>query len=149
MKNFIDSGLKGNNMKVKSIDNVLKAELVIRFEVRWEALRRQLGESFVKYELAYHGTDPKNIDSICEKGLLVPGKGNNVGHATDTGWYGKGIYTSPNAQISVGYCRNGGKLIICSVFRGRVYKCTQQITGQPLRDNHESHESPVNNHSFH
>lgn len=49
----------------------------------------------------------QNIESILDKGLLVPGKGKgkDVGHATDTGFWGGGIYLSPNSSMSVGYCR--------------------------------------------
>jgi len=54
-----------------------------------------------------HQHDQQNIESILDKGLLVPGKGKgkDVSHATDTGFWGGGIYLSPNSSMSVGYCR--------------------------------------------
>jgi hypothetical protein len=69
-------------------------------------------------EIAYHGTAEANINSILEKGLLVPGKGagmnyskfmcflcsflgKDIGHATDTGWWGGGIYLSPDHNLSM------------------------------------------------
>lgn len=40
--------------------------------------------------LAFHGTADKNIQPICETGFLVPGT-SGFKHATDTGWYGRGV----------------------------------------------------------
>lgn len=55
-------------------------------------------------------------------GLIVPGQF-GVKHATDAGFYGRGIYLSPNPAMSISYCRGGGKLLVCSVIMGRTYKC--------------------------
>jgi len=59
-------------------------------------------------------------------GLLVPGKkalgGKRVKHQTDAGWYGRGIYLSPNASTSMGYCAGGRKLLVCSVLLGKYYE---------------------------
>ena len=83
------------------IENVLKPELVARYELKWEKMRRELGDDVVKPEMVYHGTPKERLGSILVKGLLVPGKNNSVTHATDTGVWGKGIYLSPNPGVSI------------------------------------------------
>lgn len=47
--------------------------------------------------LAFHGTADKNIQPICETGFLVPGT-SGFKHATDTGWYGRGVSVVTHAQ---------------------------------------------------
>jgi hypothetical protein len=67
--------------------------------------RTRISSSSSLHDNHQHGQ--QNIESILDKGLLVPGKGKgkDVGHATDTGFWGGGIYLSPNSSMSVGYCR--------------------------------------------
>eukprot|EP01119_Soliformovum_irregulare_P023309 TRINITY_DN8125_c0_g1_i1.p1 TRINITY_DN8125_c0_g1~~TRINITY_DN8125_c0_g1_i1.p1 ORF type:complete len:581 (-),score=169.64 TRINITY_DN8125_c0_g1_i1:337-2079(-) len=82
MLDFIEKGVKEHRVKVKSVDNILRPDLVSRFERKWEEMKRKYGE--VKTELAYHGTSDANVQSISTRGLLVPGKLNNgVTHATE------------------------------------------------------------------
>lgn len=82
--------------------------------------------------VAFHGTAEGNIPNILRIGLVVPGQ-HGVKHATDNGWYGKGdnkssitdipgIYLSPNPSLSIGYCRGGGKLLVCAVLLGKACK---------------------------
>lgn len=96
---------------------------------------------FSDCRVCFHGTLEKNVQPIIEKGLLVP-DGKTVVHSTDTGYWGKGIYVSPNPGLSVGYCRGGKSLFICSVVMGKKFKCTQMINGQPLKPGYDSHEDP-------
>lgn len=86
--NFIEKGVRANGVKIQKVTNILKPHLVIRFEKKWSEMKN-VG-SPVRLDLAFHGTSGSNIDNIIEKGLLVPGKGNTVQHATDTGYWGKG-----------------------------------------------------------
>jgi hypothetical protein len=51
--------------------------------------------------LAFHGTAEKNIKAIAKTNFVVPGT-HGVKHATDTGWYGKGIYFSEYPSYSMG-----------------------------------------------
>eukprot|EP01091_Cochliopodium_minus_P002763 TRINITY_DN12618_c0_g1_i1.p1 TRINITY_DN12618_c0_g1~~TRINITY_DN12618_c0_g1_i1.p1 ORF type:complete len:735 (-),score=221.33 TRINITY_DN12618_c0_g1_i1:60-2231(-) len=149
---FISVGAKQNNMQVKKITNVLNPPLCARFERKLDEIKKLRGKEVTKYELVYHGTSSTNITSILKNGLLVPGKNYIIdgkplciGHATDTGWYGKGIYTSPNAGVSLGYCRSGGMLLICSIIMGKKYQCPGCITGQPLKEGYDSHTDPQGN----
>jgi hypothetical protein len=67
---------------------------------------RALGGSAVQEEdipLVFHGTCVHNMDSICSRGLLVPNPAvNGVGVANGSAM-GVGIYTSRDANYSVGY----------------------------------------------
>ena len=66
-------------------------------------------------ELALHGTESHNIESILSKGLLIPGQDNDVRvrNGQASGW---GIYLSvTDPRESVHYCRGGGKMIACAV----------------------------------
>ncbi|KAL6055331.1 YtxH domain-containing protein [Balamuthia mandrillaris] len=139
MEQFLRS--RGGAVKVRKI---LKPELVERFEKKWFELIKKYGSgtkeakprlacnyllififhsssfhvSFVSLTLQtnpqVHGTRSNLIPSIVTKGLLVPGGSSGVGHTTDSGWYGKGIYLSPNPDVSLGYT-HGGRMLVCSV----------------------------------
>jgi len=138
---FIEEGVKRNNVKISKIENILKPELVVRFERRWNKLKSQRGEALAQPQIGYHGTAETNINSILERGLLVPGigEGQDVTHATDNGWWGKGIYLSPDPSLSIGYCRGGSKLLICSVLMGKTFNVNTRIDGQGLKDGYDSH----------
>jgi len=122
----------------------LKPELVVEFEAAWKVMKQNRGMTLASPNMAYHGTAETNINSILERGLLVPGrgKGKDIGHATDTGFWGGGIYLSPNAALSIGYCRGGKKLLICSVLMGKRYQCTNLMHGGDLMAGHDSHVAP-------
>eukprot|EP00005_Dracoamoeba_jomungandri_P003913 CAMPEP_0174259430 /NCGR_PEP_ID=MMETSP0439-20130205/8254_1 /TAXON_ID=0 /ORGANISM="Stereomyxa ramosa, Strain Chinc5" /LENGTH=198 /DNA_ID=CAMNT_0015343311 /DNA_START=270 /DNA_END=863 /DNA_ORIENTATION=- len=144
---FLESGVQRNQMRIKNIENVLKPELVINFEGAWRDLTKRRGARIAQPQLAYHGTAESNIESILERGLLVPetGEGKDVSHATDTGYWGKGIYLSPNSQMSVGYCRGGKKLLIVSVLMGVSYQCQNLIHGAQKQPGFDSHKAPGGN----
>ena len=52
--------------------------------------------------LVYHGTKIANMDSICRKGLLVPGRGNGV-RVENGSAYGVGVYTCRNADYPTSF----------------------------------------------
>jgi len=96
-----------------------------------------------KSEIVFHGTAVGNIPNIIRTGLLVPGQGNEVKHATDTGYYGKGIYLSPDPAYSVAYCKGQtGKLLVCATIMGRRYKCPNLCQGASCKKDYDSHTSP-------
>jgi len=138
---FIEEGVKRNNVKIAKIENILKPELVVRFERRWNQLKGTRGEALAQPKIAYHGTAEANINSILERGLLVPGmgEGGDVRHATDNGWWGKGIYLAPDPGLSIGYCRGGSKLLICSVLMGKTFDVTNRLDGQGVTPGYDSH----------
>ncbi len=150
----LHEALNAINYSIVEIESILNPPLCARFEHRWKELKdhhQAEGSGIeVKPQLAYHGTAEANIEKIKRTGLLVPGKDYGpgigiIGHATDTGFWGKGIYLSPNASVSVGYCRGGSVLLINAVLMGRIFKCTNLIHGQPKRDGFDSHQDPSGN----
>lgn len=70
--------------------------------------------------LAFHGTSQANHASILQHGLLIPGRqyvnGTRIGVANGSA-YGKGIYSSTDLMMSLGYTRCVGpiqRLFVCA-----------------------------------
>jgi len=110
-------------------------------------LKKKYPFSKIKPELAWHGTSDVAVDGIKSKGLVLPGQGNNVGHASgNKGFYGDGIYLSPMYTYSRGYMRGGRKgLFLCSVLLGRSRRLTDSVLGQPVTLGYDSHIDPSGN----
>lgn len=53
--------------------------------------------------VTFHGTHQANISSICQRGLLVPGKNGNNVRMKHGKCYGVGVYSSKTAGYSLGY----------------------------------------------
>jgi len=126
----------------RKVENIIQADLVPRFERKWTELQAKYPDQKIEPKLAWHGTADVSIDGIRRKGLLVPGKGNAIGHLTDNGWWGKGIYVSPNPTYSMGYMRGGTRgLFLVSVLMGRSVELKQheRMDGKPVRDGFDSH----------
>lgn len=65
----------------------------------------------------WHGTDASSLDSIYQRGLLIPGQDNEL-KVKNGSVHGLGIYaaTVDNPHLSVGYCRGGSrKLLVCGM----------------------------------
>lgn len=122
--------------------------LARRFEDQFLAfkLKYNYDPLHTNVELAFHGTPAQNVNSILSKGLLVPetGLGKKVHHTTDKGWYGKGIYLSPDPVYCSAYCKSSGKLLVCAVLMGKRYSCkdNQEKNGKPCKSGYDSHTSP-------
>jgi hypothetical protein len=129
---------KEGDIKIRTVVKTNLVERFVNFVTRLQAKR---GIDECPVTMAFHGTSPYNIENILKIGLVVPGT-HGVEHATDTGYWGKGIYLSPNASISVSYCRGGGELLVCAIVQGKIFQCTQLIHGAPLTEGYDSHEDP-------
>jgi len=121
---------------------VIKPELQQRFETTWVKYQQKYGKGSIQAtpRIAFHGTKSARMASIEQNGLLVPGSA-GVTHATDSGWYGRGIYLSPTASYSMAYS-DDGRLIVCAVLMGKVFRCMSRLDGAGLQPNSDSHESP-------
>eukprot|EP01095_Lingulamoeba_sp_RSL-Kostka_P007993 TRINITY_DN2616_c1_g1_i3.p1 TRINITY_DN2616_c1_g1~~TRINITY_DN2616_c1_g1_i3.p1 ORF type:complete len:101 (-),score=17.66 TRINITY_DN2616_c1_g1_i3:154-456(-) len=71
-----------------------------------------------------------------QKGLVVPSNDNGVHIANDDGWYGKGIYLSPEMCVARNY---GDTILVCSVILGRKYRCWKIINGKPCKKGYDTH----------
>jgi len=77
-----------------------------------------------------------------EGNLKVP-DGKIVLHATDTGFWGKGIYTSPDPQLSLAYAGAGGVVFLCLALPGKMKKLTAMKTGCACARGFDSHSDPT------
>jgi len=73
----------------------------------------------------FHGTDPFNLDSICQQGLLIPG-GKNALSLANGAWYGRGIYTSRFARCAGWYCSEPWMLICAVIDDAQELPCVRQ-----------------------
>jgi hypothetical protein len=48
---FIEDGVKRNNMQIAQVENVLKAELVVEFEAAWEEMKRKRGVDLARPQI--------------------------------------------------------------------------------------------------
>ena len=118
-----------SHLKIQSLENIMKYSLVYRFNDAWEKISKKYEKESRKFPreyvttpmVAFHGTRQGNVPSIVRNGLLVPGgkSGIDIAHGSSLGI---GIYLSPFPEFSFGYCDNGGKVLVCAVLQGRVYR---------------------------
>ena len=96
-----------------------------------------------KIAVVYHGTPGKDVHrKIEETGLKVPGRASGVKHATDSGFFGKGIYAAPTPQMSFAYSRNA-PIFMCLALPGRQFMATMaQHNGKGCVRGYDSHYAP-------
>jgi hypothetical protein len=95
-----------------------------------------------KILVLYHGTQKKeNLGKIMDTNLKVP-DGRKVMQQTDDGFFGKGIYTSPNPGTSLAYAQGGG-MFVCLALPGRQYPAVfPRDKGKPCQSFYDSHYAP-------
>mmetsp|Transcript_91208 Transcript_91208/g.175602 ORF Transcript_91208/g.175602 Transcript_91208/m.175602 type:complete len:488 (-) Transcript_91208:176-1639(-) len=74
----------------------------------------------------YHGSRAENYDSICKRGLLIPGRGNELAVVNGAA-HGKGIYTATvdAPSLSMSFCSEP-KLLVCGVLDDSVELMPEQ-----------------------
>lgn len=79
------------------------------------ALQKGLHSKSTKIHAGFHGTDVRNHKSICDRGLLVPGQGNEL-RIVNGAAHGHGVYVAQKhaAWLSFGFC-SAPKMFICAV----------------------------------
>jgi hypothetical protein len=88
--------------------------------------------------VVYHGTGHQNFSKIVDGNLKVPGGGSGVRHATDNGFYGKGVYTTPDVNLALSYAR-GGCVFVCLALPGRQFSASLRDRGKACRAGYDSH----------
>ncbi len=97
------------------------------------------GKDVAKPKICYHGTAKKNFDKITESGLKVP-DGRKLKHATDSGWYGKGIYVSKDITYAKAYSKAAKQLFLCLCLSGKMYPSLYaKDMGKGCRKGYDSH----------
>ena len=153
-------------LRVVSVENVLREDLAAK-HIRCRKLmarnrstdhknsRYNRSKLFNNYSIetkhefsdpvvAYHGTSSSRISSIVTRGLLIPGQSSHVTRKTGAGFYGDGIYASPDPAVSAGYADSASskRLIVCSTILGRIFRCPDLMMDAPLQPGFDSHISP-------
>ena len=100
--------LPSNEATISSIDIVINKDLEDKFEATKKMFKSQGIPD--KEILAYHGTDPKNIDSILKSNLQLSYAKRQA--------FGKGNYFSEFPAVSLGY---GQGLLLCRILPGKEF----------------------------
>lgn len=103
-------GIQVTNIKV-----IGNHELIQRFRQYW--YKRQ-NEQLI---MCFHGSHPKAVDSIADRGFLIPGKTATIQVAHGSA-HGVGIYLALNPLTSMAYCYGGNKMLCCAAIVGGKVK---------------------------
>lgn len=103
-----------------TVRNIVNPRLAERFYARMLKFQAKYGvdSKEAKPVLAFHGTRAHNVDSIIDKGLIIPGWFNGIKKANGS-VYGTGIYCSPSASYAASYA-SGGRLFVLAVLQGKT-----------------------------
>ncbi|OTB19909.1 hypothetical protein K445DRAFT_7925 [Daldinia sp. EC12] len=120
-------------------------------------------DHLVKPKMTFHGTQRQLVPSIVRYGFLKPGQqnpGTNEAHGVRCGsTYGRGIYSSPNADFSLSYtgdtCRAtkpneyfGIKLLVCATIMGRSADVHREDNWRNQSQAYPGADSHVSNRGF-
>eukprot|EP01083_Nonionella_stella_P145152 454313_1 len=129
------------DIEVSEIGSIVNFDLAMAFVTKFKEISTLRGKAFVKSEISYHWTPEKNFGAIIESNLKVP-DGKSLFHMTDDGWYGRGIYTSPEIDYAKSYGHGARTVICCLVVRGKSYVANYpQDIGCSLKYGFDSHQS--------
>ena len=130
---------RGGNKRIVCVEVVLNQRLLSAFEAKERKYKREKVNS--ERTLGFHGTTNESGKAICTRGFELA----KVGTATDSGWYGAGIYFSFNTHTAVGYDK--GCLLLCELLRGKTYKLTavQRRDGEDCKAGYNSHTVEAGN----
>jgi len=82
--------------------------------------------------LAFHGTRLQNMQSICDRGLLVPNPQQNGVHVANGSACGVGIYTAQDAHYSASYASSSCRTIFaCAVLTTGAVPYSYSATPRP------------------
>mmetsp|Transcript_42856 Transcript_42856/g.38085 ORF Transcript_42856/g.38085 Transcript_42856/m.38085 type:complete len:150 (-) Transcript_42856:8-457(-) len=108
-------------------------------------MRRRRGSSLAKPKILYHWTRQHLFEPIINGGLKVP-DGKKVTHTTDTGYYGRGIYMSPDPNYAQSYGYGATLFFVTLALPGLQYKASYpKSLGKPLKKGYDSHISQDRN----
>jgi hypothetical protein len=128
---------RASKTTITQIEYYVDTKLERAFEAKKREYDRAYGAAKHQTRLAFHGTKSASIDSIMSGGFRL----DKVGSATDSGWYGAGIYFSEQTAYSQAYDRAGGRLILCQLLLGKPCALTsaQRCDGVGCKPGYTSH----------
>lgn len=108
------------------------SELDVGKEVQERFLESYNSNPEAKLIPAYHGSSEINYPSICERGLLIPGKGNGISVAHGNA-HGRGIYTAclEAPTLSRSFC-DKPRLLVCGVLDDADPLLSPELCGSQL-----------------
>mmetsp|Transcript_10723 Transcript_10723/g.19944 ORF Transcript_10723/g.19944 Transcript_10723/m.19944 type:complete len:381 (-) Transcript_10723:327-1469(-) len=131
----------GNGQPALPNGSVANFDLAVDFLRCMHSFREALGKKLAEPQIVYHWTQRTNFRGIIDSNLRVP-DGRTVFHTTDTGYYGRGIYTSPDFNYGRAYAYQDGACFICLALPGRQWASRYpQDCSRPRRSGYDSHVS--------
>jgi len=139
------AGLKFTPTRIQRVHNPPLADAFNAARMQLQARRRP-----DNVEVAFHGTNPRNLPAILRSNLQLRHRG-----STDSGWFGRGIYLSRHADYVLAYYTSGqdsvapvkagdeGQLLMFDVLPGLPYRLRGTVTGCDLKAGYDSHVSPT------
>jgi len=119
----------------------------VKFIVKFMNIADKRGIELALPELVYHWSSVEKMPLIVASNLKVP-DGVTVFHATDDGWYGRGVYTSPNPTKFRAYGDDALKTCMCLAVLGKTYVASYPaMLGKPLVTGYDSHVSDDAEHT--
>jgi len=124
------------NRKITKVEWIYQPHLVDNFEKTRSKYNKKYGVGKHEELLVFHGTQEASISNIIKTGFKLK----KVGSATDSGYYGAGIYFSELTATSIGYAKCN-KLLLCQVLLGKVKSLTAQqlMHGAGCSTGYDSH----------
>jgi len=127
--------------KQHNVNCIVNLALAQNFVSKYLSICKLRGLELGRPQICYHWTRQQFFDPIKKTGLKVP-DGKKVKHMTDTGYYGKGIYMSPDPVYAQGY-GYGAKLFFAALaLTGNQYSAKYpRDLGCSLKNGYDSHFS--------
>lgn len=126
---------------------IINWAFTVKFIVRFFQIADKRGIELALPEVVYHWTAVKNMHLVVDGNLKVP-DGVSVFHATDDGWYGRGVYSSPNPTRFKAYGDGAKKTCMCLAVLGKTYVASYpKMLGKPLVTGYDSHVSDDAEHT--
>merc|ERR1719401_2180440 len=98
--------------------NLTRAPLAATAQSKFMDTLRHLDDLSLKVDFAFHGTEQSKLESIYERGLLVPGTDSGIAVANGS-TYGVGIYLAnkDTPSLAASFCRGNPQMLVCAVLQ--------------------------------
>eukprot|EP01060_Flectonema_neradi_P012249 TRINITY_DN1912_c4_g1_i1.p1 TRINITY_DN1912_c4_g1~~TRINITY_DN1912_c4_g1_i1.p1 ORF type:complete len:538 (+),score=103.83 TRINITY_DN1912_c4_g1_i1:87-1616(+) len=150
----IKKGLKPMRFILIDAERVSNEVLEARFDLKKQELIKSRGAKEIRERVSFHGTHPRNCQSICNTSLLrFKHELNPCKKQVDDGYFGtnkKGVYVSRYADYTLKYANNIValepkdivKTIIFRTLPGKSKHITKLCGAIDPTDGYDSHSSP-------
>lgn len=91
-------------------------------------------------EYLYHGTDPKNVNAICEENIDWRLHGTSHGQSQ-----GRGAYFAKSPQLATSYAGQAGVMFIVKVLVGHITRGSANTVKPPKDSSGKPYDTTVDN----